>query len=330
MSTNGTREPTSLTIRVLQEITDNFSEERALGQGAYGKVYKGVHCGEEIAVKLIHNNLQATNDEQFKHEFDNLMVLRHPNIVRLVGYCYDTQHEHADFQGKIVFGETTYKALCFEYMHMGSLQSHLSDISDGLDWMKRYNIIKGACEGLKYLHEGLKEPIYHLDIKPDNILLDENMTPKLADFGLSKFFGEEQTRVTHSPMGTVGYMPPEYLFQQVVSKKYDVFSLGVVITKTIAGPKGPTESDEMLYQTFLDQVHEKWRNRLEATCTSSSLLEAYCEQVIICTEIGLSSMEYDRHERPSIMEIIDKLNQTEAKIQKVTVPILLTERDSSR
>jgi interleukin-1 receptor-associated kinase 1/coatomer subunit beta' len=82
--------------------------------------------GEEIAVKLLYNNMQATNDEQFQHEFDNLMMLNHPNIVRLVGYCYETQRQHIDFQGKIVFGETTYKALCFEYMHMGSLQKHLS------------------------------------------------------------------------------------------------------------------------------------------------------------------------------------------------------------
>ncbi|XP_047042788.1 uncharacterized protein LOC124646765 [Lolium rigidum] len=315
MGSNGSTEPTSLTIQILGEITNNFSEKRALGRGAYGKVYKGVHRGEEIAVKLFHNNLQAT-DEQFKNEFNNLMVLRHPNIVRLVGYCYDTQHEHVDFQGKIVFGETTYKALCFEYMHMGSLQKHLSDIVDGLDWKTRYSIIKGACEGLKYLHEGFKEPIYHLDIKPDNILLDENMTPKLADFGLSKFFGEEQTRVTNSPIGTIGYMPPEYIYGRVVSKKLDVFSLGVVITKIIAGPKGPIESDEKPYQEFLEQVHEKWRNRLEAACTSSRILEAYCEQVIICTEIGLSSMKSDRNERPNIMKIIDRLDQTETNIKK--------------
>jgi hypothetical protein len=70
--------------------------------------------------------MQAANDEQFKHEFDNLMMLNHPNIVRLVGYCYDTKRQHVDFQGKIVFGETTYRALCFEYMRMGSLQRHLS------------------------------------------------------------------------------------------------------------------------------------------------------------------------------------------------------------
>ncbi|KAM0830595.1 hypothetical protein ACQ4PT_066096 [Festuca glaucescens] len=315
MGTNGSTKPTSLTFRVLKEITDNFSEKSLLGQGAYGKVYKGVLNGEDIAVKLLHNNMQASNNEQFQHEFDNLMMLNHPNIVKFVGYCYEIQRQHVDFKGRIVFGETTYRALCFEYMHMGSLQRHISDEFHGLDWEIRYKIIKGACEGLKYLHEELKEPIYHLDLKPDNILLDENMTPKLADFGLSKLFGEEQTRITHSPIGTIGYMPPEYLFRHVVSKKLDVFSLGVIITKIIAGPKGHTRSAEMPYKEFLDQVHLNWRNRLQETCTSS-ILEAYCEQVSICTEIGLSSMEADRHKRPSILDIIERLDETESAIGK--------------
>ena len=77
-------------------------------------------------MKLLYNNMQAIDDEQFKHEFDNLMMLNHKNIVRLVGYCYETQRQHMEFEGRTVFGETTYRALCFEYMHNGSLQRHIS------------------------------------------------------------------------------------------------------------------------------------------------------------------------------------------------------------
>ena len=88
-------------------------------------------------------------------------------------------------------------------MNASLLFSNFADESHGLDWDTRYKIIKGICEGLYYLHEGCKEPIYHLDLKPDNILLDEDMVPKLADFGLSKLFGEEQTRVTQCPLGTM-------------------------------------------------------------------------------------------------------------------------------
>ncbi|VAH25541.1 unnamed protein product [Triticum turgidum subsp. durum] len=308
IGSNGGTQPTNLTFQILQNITDNFSEERSLGQGTFGKVYKGVHDnGEKIAVKLFHNNMQAIDDKQFKKEFNNLMMLNNENIIRLVGYCYETKHQHMEFDGRIIFGEMTYKALCFEYMHKGSLQKHLY----GLNWDKRYNIIKGTCEGLKYLHEGFKEPIYHLDLKPENILLDEYMIPKLADFGLSKLFGEEQTRVTQSRPGTIGYMPHEYLFNGIVSKKVDIFSLGVVMIKIITGPKGHSRSAEMPYQEFLDQVQENWRNRLQATSSSSQPLEAYCQQVNMCTKIALSCMETDRDKRPTILDIIDKLNETE-------------------
>ena len=209
--------------------------------------------GEEIAVKLLHNNLQGTDDEQFKREFENLMRLDHHNIVQLVGYCYETHHKPMLHNGETIYAEETNRVLCFEYMPNGSLRNHISEECDGLDWQTRYEIIKGICEGLKYLHEGFKEPIYHMDLKPDNILLDENMMPKLADFGLSKLYDGEQSMITQILTGTIGYLPPEYLFEHIVSKKLDIFSLGVVVTKIITGPRGPTRRGEMTQQEFTNQ-----------------------------------------------------------------------------
>ncbi|EMS68138.1 Formin-like protein 6 [Triticum urartu] len=350
-------QPTGLTMGLLEKITRNFSEERVLGQGGYGKVYLGVHeNGQKIAVKLLYNNMQTIDDKQFKHEFENLIVLKHQNIVRLVGYCYETQHQHMEFEGRHVFGEITYKALCFEYMPRGSLQKHLfgnettplkqnlyiqlmsacqykihldqhsidspfvykfADDYKGLDWQTRYKIIKGTCQGLKYLHEGFKDPFYHLDLKPDNILLDENMAPKLADFGLSKFYGGEQTRVTQSPIGTIGYMPPEYLFGSKVSKKYDIFSLGVVMIKIIAGLSSHGIDAEM-QQEFLDQVQGNWRKKLQPTWSSTEPLEAQCQQVKICAEIALRCMDKDMYNRPCIVDIIHDLDKTEIFIENIT------------
>jgi len=308
---------TSLTIRALQEITDDFSEERRIGQGAYGRVYVAkLESGEEIAVKMLYNNTPGIDDVQFQREFENLMRLQHHNIVRLVGYCYETQHQPMQYMGKTIFAERTYRALCFDYMQNGSLQKHISDECDGLDWHTRYNIIKGTCEGLKYLHEGFKEPIYHLDLKPDNILLDKNMVPKLADFGLSKLFGDQQTMITQSPIGTIGYLPMEFLHGNIVSSKLDIFSLGVVMIKIIGGHGAYSRSVEMRYEEFHDLVHSNWRNRMQKTCRASQPLEAYCEQVNICTEIALSCMEIDRHKRPTIADIIHQLNDTEAVIEK--------------
>lgn len=165
------------------------------------------------------------DDARFHDEFDKLKSLSHPNIVQLIGNCYETHREYIEHQGVLVHAEKIYRALCLEYLHKGSLQNHLSgrrwctiffcfsplyiklysftcaDECHGLDWHTRYNIIKGSCEGLKYLHMGLKNPIHHLDLKPDNILLDGNMVPKLADFGLSKIL--EQTRSTEHVHGTL-------------------------------------------------------------------------------------------------------------------------------
>uniref|UniRef100_A0ACD5ZAB6 Uncharacterized protein n=1 Tax=Avena sativa TaxID=4498 RepID=A0ACD5ZAB6_AVESA len=307
----------SLTIELLREITDDFSDERKIGQGAYGKVYVGqLENGEDIAVKILHNNMPGNDDAQFMREFENLMRLDHDNIVRLVGYCYETQHEPMQYLGRTIFIEKTYRALCFEFLENGSLQKHLSDESNGLDWNTRYKIIKGAWEGLKHLHQGFDEPIYHLDLKPDNILLDNNMLPKLADFGMSKLFNDQQTMITESPIGTFGYLPIEFLHGKIVSSKLYIFSLGVVMIKTIGGPEAHSRSVEMSHEEFLDLVHANWRNRMKTACAYGTL-EAYCEQVKICTEIALSCMDIDRHKRPNIVDIIDQLNDTETMINTV-------------
>ncbi|EEC67878.1 hypothetical protein OsI_35514 [Oryza sativa Indica Group] len=316
---DSTMDPTDITFRLLEEITDGFSEERKIGQGAYGTVYKGeFRNGKEIAVKMLHNDTLGFDDKQFENEFQNLMRLEHPNIVRLVAYCYETQHKYAEYKGRIVFAAIIHRALCFEYLTGGSLENHLSDEFHGLDWPTRFKIIKGTCEGLKYLHEGLKPPIYHLDLKPGNILLDKNMVPKLADFGLSKLFTEEKTRVTQTPIGTVGYLPPEYIEKNVLSNKLDIFSLGVVMLNVIAGPRGRSRSAEMSSQEFTDLVLGNWTVRLQATWNGSSL-EAYRQQVKTCTEIALKCVEIDRHKRPNILDIVNKINETETMIGKLPI-----------
>lgn len=188
-------------------------------------------------MKLLSCEEPGLDDERFNTEFCNLIRFKHPNIVRFLGYCYDTRTELVEFHGRVIAAERIYRALCFEYLHNGSLDRYLcgmtilrlmyvlsmcsthfrsyicirlprytllifADESSGLDWNTRYSIIRAICEGLKYLHEG-ERPTYHLDLKPGNILLDMNMVPKLADFGLSRIFRENfTTRVTPNHYGT--------------------------------------------------------------------------------------------------------------------------------
>ena len=174
----------------------------------------------------------------------------------------------------------------------------------------RYTIIKGICNGLKYLHEELKPPIFHLDLKPSNILLDKNMIPKIADFGLSRFFNEEKSHITNSPIGTFGYLPPEFINQNIISNKLDIFSLGVVIIKIVAGPTGYSRSAEMTSEQFAEIVHGNWRSRLQAAA-AGDLLELYSEQVKSCIKIALSCVEADRRRRPTIGDIVNMLTDTE-------------------
>jgi len=130
------------------------------------------------------------------------MRLQHQNIIRLVGYCYEIAHKVMEYNGQYVYAGAEERALCFEYLQGGSLDKHLSDESSGLGWHTRYKIIKGICEGLHYLHNGSKDPIYHLDLKPANILLDKDMVPKIGDFGLSRLFDSTLTCTTKEIIGT--------------------------------------------------------------------------------------------------------------------------------
>ncbi|KAK3163898.1 hypothetical protein QOZ80_1AG0009880 [Eleusine coracana subsp. coracana] len=139
----------------------------------------------------------------------------------MAGCCSETKEKLVMYKGKLVCAEETERLLCFEYMPKGNLRGYLLDESSGLDWGLRYKIIEGICSGLHYLHEEWQvgTPIIHMDLKPANILLDENMVPKIADFGLARLFGEEQTRTcTKSCEGTVGYMAPEYINRAKLSR----------------------------------------------------------------------------------------------------------------
>uniref|UniRef100_A0ACD5ZDR4 Uncharacterized protein n=1 Tax=Avena sativa TaxID=4498 RepID=A0ACD5ZDR4_AVESA len=303
-------EPTVMPLDLLRQITDGFSEERMLGAGSFGKVYLGEHQdGRKIAVKKLYD-MPGLDDKQFLNEYKNLTRLRHKNIVRLVGYCRDIQEVHVMYEGKLFLAERAHRALCLEYMSNGRLEKYLSDECDRYDWHTGYRIIKGICHGLKYLHNELKPPIYHLDLKPANVLLDENMVPRIADFGMSRLFRDEHTRSTKSSVGTIGYLPPEYIKKSLISNKFDIFSLGVVIIKIMAGRAGYFNSAEISSREFINLVLENWTNRLPEILNQRN---AYSEQVKICIEIGLNCVQEDRHKRPTIQDIVSMLEETETK-----------------
>nr|AGT16786.1 Protein kinase-like domain [Saccharum hybrid cultivar R570] len=200
MLLNENEKPTKLPLSLLEAITNNFSNEQEIGRGGFAVVYKGMLGIGKVAVKKLSERLDLL-DQKYSREVHCLMKARHKNIVRFLGYCSDTQGEMVDYEGKLVMADLRNRLLCFEFVPGGSLCDYITDASSGLEWRVRYQIIKGICEGLHYLHEN---HIVHLDLKPANILLDDKMVPKIADFGISRCFDENQSKdITSKLIGSM-------------------------------------------------------------------------------------------------------------------------------
>ncbi|KAM0838710.1 hypothetical protein ACQ4PT_060797 [Festuca glaucescens] len=297
--------PKKLPLDFLKNITDQLSQERILGTGAFGTVYKGIAPdGETIAVKKLAENAPLPPEKAFTNEVTNLMALQHENVVRLVGYCHEIQKKVVQSNKRYIVADVVESLLCYEYLPQGSLRKNLFEVGAEMDWDTRFNIIKGICNGVLFLHN---IPIVHMDLKPENILLDCNMVPKIADFGLSRLFGEEQTRVnTQNVVGSYGYIAPEYLYRGEISTKSDIYSLGLLIMETTTGEKN-CHGNEPSAEKFIQNVRENWKEQRIASEYPS--LEADClQQVKKCIEIGLECVQIEGQKRPSIQTIIDKLN----------------------
>ncbi|XP_057866533.2 probable serine/threonine-protein kinase PBL7 isoform X2 [Cryptomeria japonica] len=206
--------------------TKNFRPDYLLGEGGFGRVYKGLleSTGQVVAVKqLDRNGLQGSRE--FLVEVLMLSLLHHPNLVNLIGCC----------------AEGDQRLLVYEYMPMGSLEDHLHDLppdKEPLDWNTRMKIAAGAARGLEYLHDKANPPVIYRDFKSSNILLDDNFNPKLSDFGLAKLGPVgDKTHVSTRVMGTYGYCAPEYAMTGQLTLKSDVYSYGVVLLELITGRK---------------------------------------------------------------------------------------------
>ncbi|XP_038706279.1 probable LRR receptor-like serine/threonine-protein kinase At1g05700 isoform X2 [Tripterygium wilfordii] len=209
-------------------ITANFST--VIGEGGYGKVYLGtMRDGSQVAVKVLSSSSNQGYKE-FQAEVQHLMLVYHRNLVSLVGYSDDRRN----------------RALVYEYLSNGNLQQHLSVSNiDVLSWNMRLQIAIDAANGLEYLHNGCKPPIIHRDLKTSNILLNESMQAKIADFGLSRSFAtENDSHVTTRPAGTPGYLDPEYQSTGNFNKKSDVYSFGIILLELITGQPVISRSHE--------------------------------------------------------------------------------------
>lgn len=242
--------PTRYSYNQLKKITDNFAER--LGEGAYGAVYKG-RISEDVIVAVKILKISDGNGEEFITEVGTLSKIHHVNVVRLVGYCAD------GFS----------RALVYEFSPNGSLDRFITSPDNTecfLGWRKLEEIAIGMARGIEYLHQGCDQRILHFDLKPQNILLDHNFTPKICDFGLAKLCAKAQSAVSISTVkGTMGYIAPEVFSRCFgsVSCKSDVYSFGMVLLEMIGGRKisevsaeGST-SDDVCYPTWIYNLLEE-------------------------------------------------------------------------
>ncbi|KAI4316456.1 hypothetical protein L6164_024434 [Bauhinia variegata] len=219
----------TFTLEELREATQNFSWSNLLGEGGFGPVYKGfvddklkpALKAQSVAVKCLDlDGLQG--HREWLAEIIFLGQLRHPHLVKLIGYCYEEEH----------------RLLVYEYMERGSLENQLfRRYSAALPWSTRMKIALGAGKGLAFLHETDK-PVIYRDFKTSNILLDSDYTAKLSDFGLAKDGPEgEDTHISTRVMGTQGYAAPEYIMTGHLTTKSDVYSYGVVLLELLTGKR---------------------------------------------------------------------------------------------
>ncbi|MCD7463499.1 hypothetical protein HAX54_050739 [Datura stramonium] len=218
--------PTRFKLKELEEATDNFGS--LVGRGSSACVFKGVLSdGASVAVKRIEG--EERGDKEFKSEVAAIASVQHVNLVRLLGYCS--------------VPPSGPRFLVYEYIVNGSLDNWIfrrRGIRGCLSWDLRCRVALDVAKALSYLHHDCRSCILHLDVKPENILLDENHRAILADFGLSKLMGKDESRIVTTIRGTRGYLAPEWLLENGISEKSDIYSYGMVLLELIGGRKNIT------------------------------------------------------------------------------------------
>ncbi|KAH6776845.1 hypothetical protein C2S51_008157 [Perilla frutescens var. frutescens] len=287
--------PVRMDYNKLAEATEGFKNQ--IGSGGFGTVYKGtLNDGSEVAVKKI-TCLGAQGKREFLTEIAAIGKIRHCNLVRLKGFCVH--------RGQ--------RLLVYEFMKRGSLDRTLFQGQLVLNWNERFKIAVGAARGLAYLHSGCDHKIIHCDVKPENILLNDNLEAKVSDFGLSKLLSREQSGFFTTMRGTRGYVAPEWLTNTAISDKTDVYSYGMVLLEIISGMKNfclqdsPSLGESCLVNFPLRALEMHVGRRYVELVDTRLDGDAPAEEVEKLVHVALCCVQQDPNLRPSMSNVVRML-----------------------
>ncbi|XP_047342230.1 G-type lectin S-receptor-like serine/threonine-protein kinase At1g34300 [Impatiens glandulifera] len=303
--------PVQFSYKELQRSTKGFKEK--LGEGGFGAVYKGILANRTVvAVKQLEGIEQG--EKQFRMEVATISSTHHLNLVRLIGFCSEGRH----------------RLLVYEFMKNGSLDSFLFASNEGqqeeekvLNWEARFGVILGTARGITYLHEECRDCIVHCDIKPENILLDDNYNAKVSDFGLAKLINpkDHRYRTLKSVRGTRGYLPPEWLANLPITSKSDVYSFGMVLLEIVSGRRNFDVSDETNRKKFSIWAFEEFEKG-----NISGILDkrldgnvADMDQVYRAIKISFLCIQEQPAYRPSMGKVVQMLEGI-TEIERPPIP----------
>ncbi|XP_061341666.1 LEAF RUST 10 DISEASE-RESISTANCE LOCUS RECEPTOR-LIKE PROTEIN KINASE-like 2.8 [Gastrolobium bilobum] len=287
----------------IKRMTKGFKLK--LGEGGYGTVYKGdLRSKRIVAVKVLLTKAK-TNGEEFINEVATIGRIRHVNVVQLIGFC----------------AERTKQALVYEFMSNGSLEKHTFSQEQAnlpISYQKIYDISLGIARGIEYLHQGCDMQIIHFDIKPHNILLDENFKPKISDFGLAKLYRIDESILSlTAARGTMGYMAPELLYKNIggISHKADVYSFGMMLMEMAGRKKNLNFMENSWQNYFAKWVYDQFEETIEINNATDEEKNIAKKMIVI----ALKCIQMKPGDRPSMNEVIEMLEADDV-LQDVLPP----------
>lgn len=283
--------PVMYSYNDLRIATNNFHPNNKLGVGGFGSVFKGIlRDGSIVAIKELSAGSKQGNRE-FMNEVNLITGVQHRNLVKLRGCCLEGDQ----------------RLVVYEFLENRSLDKILFDPHEAsvLSWPTRFNIIIGTARGLAYLHEESQARIIHRDIKASNILLDNRLQPKIADFGLARIFVDDASHVSTGVAGTIGYLAPEYAFRGQLTEKADIYSFGVVVLEVISGQKNTNAKLSAEQEFLLDWTWHLYENNRLLDLPDPQLKGEYGEEEMLrVILVALLCVQATASTRPTMTRVV--------------------------